>query len=108
MKRWRPAFTLVELVVVIAIIALLAAILFPVFAQVRGERTTRFLHEPAAPIGMAARMYLQDYEALPPRLSALYPAYSPPRSYLSVHPTRSEDSIRATLVWKATCICRQA
>ena len=32
-----PAFTLVELLVVIAVIALLAAILFPVFASVRAK-----------------------------------------------------------------------
>ena len=31
----RKGFTLIELLVVIAIIAILAAILFPVFAQVR-------------------------------------------------------------------------
>ena len=33
----RSAFTLIELLVVIAIIAVLAAILFPVFAQVRDK-----------------------------------------------------------------------
>lgn len=77
MKRWRPAFTLVELLVVIAIIALLAAILFPVFAQVRANARRASCMSQLRQIGMAARMYLQDYEALPPRLSALYPAYQP-------------------------------
>ena len=47
----RRAFTLIELLVVIAIIAILAAILFPVFAQVREKATTcdlsRDYQEPA-------------------------------------------------------------
>jgi prepilin-type N-terminal cleavage/methylation domain-containing protein len=34
----RRGFTLIELLVVIAVIAILAAILFPVFAQVRGVK----------------------------------------------------------------------
>jgi len=35
MRKWNRGFTLIELLVVIAIIAILAAILFPVFANVR-------------------------------------------------------------------------
>jgi prepilin-type N-terminal cleavage/methylation domain-containing protein len=75
MNRCKSSFTLVELLVVIAIISLLAAILFPVFAQVRASARRTSCMSQLRQIGMAARMYLQDFDALPPRLSALYPAY---------------------------------
>ena len=56
------AFTLIELLVVIAIIAILAAILFPVFAQAReaARKTTCVSNEKQ--IGMAAKMYMQDFD----------------------------------------------
>lgn len=66
-RRAQRGFTLIELLVVIAIIALLAAILFPVFAQVRekGRQTTCLAN--CRQIGMAQMLYLQDYdEALLP------------------------------------------
>jgi len=77
MNRRPVAFTLIELLVVIAIIAMLAAILFPVFAKVRSSARRASCMSHLRQIGMATRMYLQDYEGLPPRLSALYPAYQP-------------------------------
>jgi prepilin-type N-terminal cleavage/methylation domain-containing protein/prepilin-type processing-associated H-X9-DG protein len=65
MRRLRapsPGFTLIELLVVISIIALLAAILFPVFAQVRdkGRQTTCLAN--LRQIGLAMGMYLHDYD----------------------------------------------
>ncbi len=61
MKR-STAFTLIELLVVIAIIAVLAAILFPVFAQAReAARKTACLSN-MRQIGMATRLYMQDYD----------------------------------------------
>ncbi len=77
MSEHKRAFTLIELLVVIAIIAVLAGILFPVFAQVRANARRTACMSQLRQIGMSARMYLQDYDALPPRLSALYPAYQP-------------------------------
>jgi len=58
----RRAFTLIELLVVIAIIAILAAILFPVFAQAREKARTASCTSNLKQIGMAYRMYLQDYD----------------------------------------------
>lgn len=58
----RSGFTLIELLVVIAIIAILAAILFPVFAQVRekARQTTCASNEKEIALGIL--MYTQDYD----------------------------------------------
>jgi prepilin-type N-terminal cleavage/methylation domain-containing protein len=58
MKR-RSAFTLIELLVVIAI---LAAILFPVFAQAREQARKASCQSNLKQIGLALRMYTQDYD----------------------------------------------
>src|SRR5437867_1923649 len=62
MYRHKNAFTLIELLVVIAIIAILAAILFPVFAQIRekGRQTACVSNEKQ--LLNAATMYQQDYD----------------------------------------------
>ena len=58
--RSRRGFTLIELLTVIGIIAVLAAILFPVFANVRGKaRQTRCLSN-LQQIGQALLLYVQD------------------------------------------------
>ena len=56
------AFTLVELLVVVAILAILAALLFPVFQKVRGNaRNTQDLSN-LRQIGLAAQAYTQDHD----------------------------------------------
>ena len=65
--RTKSAFTLIELLVVIAIIAILAAILFPVFAQVREKARQATCVSNEKQIGLAILQYTQDYdENLPP------------------------------------------
>lgn len=58
-------FTLIELLVVIGIIALLAAILFPVFAQVRGKARQTTCLSNLKQIGAANLMYASDYDDYP-------------------------------------------
>jgi prepilin-type N-terminal cleavage/methylation domain-containing protein len=56
----RRAFTLIELLVVLAILAIVAALLFPVFAQVRDKARQASCLSHLHQIGMAIRMYMQD------------------------------------------------
>jgi prepilin-type N-terminal cleavage/methylation domain-containing protein len=64
--RTVSGFTLIELLVVIAIISILAAILFPVFASARENARSIAATSQAREIGIAVRMYVEDYdEAFP-------------------------------------------
>src|SRR4030088_2532951 len=58
----KRAFTLIELLGVIAIIAILAAILFPVFAQAREKARQTTCQSNLKQIGIAISMYVQDYD----------------------------------------------
>ena len=61
-RRFQRGFTLVELLVAIAIIAVLAALLFPVFARGRekGRQTTCLSN--LKQLGMGTLLYVQDYD----------------------------------------------
>lgn len=58
----RRAFTLTELLIVIGIIALLAAVLFPVFALVRTKARQSTCSSNLKQLGGAFAMYAQDYD----------------------------------------------
>lgn len=62
MKRHLIAFTLIEMLIVIAIIAVLAAILFPVFASAREKARQATCTSNLKQIGLAAAQYIQDYD----------------------------------------------
>lgn len=74
MKRIPPrsGFTLIEILVVVAIIALLAAILFPVFARARENARRTSCASNLKQIGLAWMQYNQDYDerAMPASNSA--------------------------------------
>jgi len=60
MKTTKKGFTLIKLLVVIAIIAILAAILFPVFAQAREKARQSTCASNLKQIGLATLQYIQD------------------------------------------------
>lgn len=62
----RRAFTLVELLTVIAIIAVLAALLFPVFLTARGKAREAGCLSNLRQLGLAFSMYAQDHDGLYP------------------------------------------
>src|SRR6476646_4974417 len=69
-------FTLIELLVVISIIAILASILFPVFAQAREKARAAACLSNQKQIAMAFSMYSQDYdEVYPPAVDPLGSAW---------------------------------
>lgn len=70
----RRAFTLVELLGVIAIIAILAAILFPVFARARAQAQAHSCRMNLLNIGLALRLYAADHDSwYPPKEDDLSP-----------------------------------
>lgn len=66
-SRFRlKGFTLIELLIVITIIAILAALLFPVFAKAREKARQTRCTSNLRQLGLALQMYTQDYDELLP------------------------------------------
>ncbi len=62
----RRGFTLVELLTVIAVVALLAALLLPAFAAARAKAREAACSSNLRQVGIAIHMYAQDYDGLYP------------------------------------------
>lgn len=65
-RRESPAFTLVELLVVIAVIALLAALIFPVLSRARESSRKSSCATNVSQLAKAWMMYIQDYDETAP------------------------------------------
>jgi prepilin-type N-terminal cleavage/methylation domain len=77
LPRGFRAFTLIELLVVIAIIAVLTAIIFPVFASARAKARAATCQSNLRQIGVAIRMYADDYDGTFPYAKDSSDAYVP-------------------------------
>ena len=64
LQRHQHGFTLLELLVVVAIIAILAAILFPVFSRARENARRSSCQSNLKQIGMTLLQYSQDYDEI--------------------------------------------
>lgn len=65
--RFRPGFSLLELIVVISIIAILTSMFLPVLGNARRRAARHFCQSQIQQIGTAAAMYAHDYERPTPR-----------------------------------------
>jgi len=63
-KTRHNAFTLIELLIVVAIIGLLAALLFPVFARARENAKRASCQSNLKQIGLGLLLYAQDYDEM--------------------------------------------
>jgi len=77
----RKGFTLIEALTVIAIIGILAVILFPVFSRARWPATKSSCFSNLKQIGLAFAQYTQDYNDLYPRIAAAGESSRPDKSY---------------------------
>jgi prepilin-type N-terminal cleavage/methylation domain-containing protein len=72
----RRAFTLIEMLVVLAVMAVLTALLMPTLARARETARRQACASQLHQVGLGFSLYVQDNEDLPPRLSVLSPTYA--------------------------------
>lgn len=89
----RAGFTLVELLIVIAILASLAALLFPVLTQARSSARKAVSISNLRQCGMSLRMYLEDYSG-----DSILPNPAQVRQVLEIAPTCDPNDY-----WRQSC-----
>lgn len=89
-SRFRRAFTLIEMLTVIAILSLLAAILFPVFSRVRENARRSSCANNLKQVSLAMFQYTEDYDSRMPQNYS-----SGPRL-----PMRLDSYLKSRSVWK--------
>ena len=86
MKRLQKGFTLIELMIVIAIIAILAAILIPNFLHARAESQTAACEGNEKQLATALEEYAVDNSGTYPATGAMVAGFMP-ATYISAYPT---------------------
>ncbi|HEY3267550.1 MAG TPA: DUF1559 domain-containing protein [Armatimonadota bacterium] len=76
--KWRAGFSLVELLVVVAIVAILAAMLFPAFARARDRGNEAACLSNLRQLGVAAQAYADDHDGFMPPGHAVRTGDGPP------------------------------
>jgi prepilin-type N-terminal cleavage/methylation domain-containing protein/prepilin-type processing-associated H-X9-DG protein len=95
-KEKSRAFTLIELLVTIAIIGILAAILFPVFARARENARRASCLSNLKQMGLGIMQYTQDYDERYPLAYYPYPDYDTARSGAAPKPPAQAQTVPGT------------
>src|SRR5688500_7916598 len=101
MMSQKRAYTLIKLLVVIAIISVLAALLFPVFTQSREKARSTACLSNLKQLGIAYMLYVQDHDDLFP-LNSHAPtrpgthAFSPPPNLVATRSSAQHQACYGT------------
>ena len=98
-RALKRAFTLVELLVVIAVIAILASILFPVFALARNSARRTVCASNLRQTGLAFSLYQQDNDGRFPTAPAEIQDLTHSYNYYSFHDGFSEGAVDGLVSW---------
>ena len=98
-RATKRAFTLVELLVVLAVIALLAAILFPVFAFARNGARRTVCSSNLRQTGIAFSLYQQDNDGQFPAAPVAVQDMTVPANYFPLHDGFCEGAVVGLGSW---------
>ncbi len=84
-RRQNLGFTLIEILVVVAVIGILAAILFPVLARTRENARRASCQSNLRQIGLGLQQYLQDYDGTYPNVSFGSSGLGAPYQYVGAY-----------------------